>query len=667
MTKRFLISIAAMFAAVASPQFVSAQTANPESAVPPRIAVDDFVDAGFLRGPMLSPDGEQMMFRETLNKKTFIGIKRLEASKINHIAVPEKNHLKWYRWAGPNQALISISSTGFLDGELVPVSNLIRYDLQKNEMVRLGRKTQGIIGDDVLYVDPDGVYILLALQKTIYDYPGVFRVELADNSLTEIVKPQSNIWQWIADDRGIVRMGISYAGRTTKIYYRRANDAKFELISKIKDNADEESQKNDLLEVVRVVSGKDDGYVLSNKETGRFALYKFNYLTREIGEKVFDHAENDLTSFWLNDDGSALEAVTYTDDRDRIVWFDETYKKRQRSLEKALPGQEVWLQSRSRDGNRTIVYTTSPTDPGSYFLYDAAAKRLDRFAGLNEKLDPAQLSVTKYVRYPARDGLTIPAYLTLPVGRKPSKLPLIILPHGGPFGVRDTLDFSMEVQFLANRGYAVLQPNFRGTSSYGEEYYKRGEGQIGRAMQDDLDDGMDWLVKEGTVDPARVCIVGSSYGGYAAIWGIIRNPERYRCAASFAGVTDWKPQLRFDRKYLESRYHREWQNQVRGEKEFDLDSVSPVKLAAKLDRPLLLTHGDEDSNVPFSQYKSMVEALKKVGKSVETHVYEGEGHGFNNPDNEKDWLTRLETFLAKHNPADGTGATPPSPAPTAPK
>ncbi|MBL0022546.1 MAG: S9 family peptidase [Sphingomonadales bacterium] len=595
-----------------------------------------------------------MAFRVYQNKKTYLNIKTIGEASILQNALPEKHSLNWYRWAGPDRLVISLTGISRYEGEEIPTSMLIRYDVNQKQAIPLGRKSQGFIGDDVLYIAPDGEYLLLALQESIFDYPGVYRVNLADNSFTEIVRPQSNIWDWIADDKGIVRMGFAYADRTTRIYYRRTNDEKFNLISKIKDRDDDASKKNDLLEVVRVVSGKDEGYVLSNEKTGRFALHKFNYLTREGGEKGFDHPDNDLTSFSLSDDGSTLESVTYTDDRDRIVWFDAFYKKRQSALEKALPDQEIWLQSRSRDGNKTIVFTTSPTDPGSYFLYDAPGKKLERIAGLNDEIDPTQMAVTKYVRYPARDGLSIPAYLTLPVGRDPKALPLIILPHGGPFGVRDTLDFSSEVQFLANRGFAVLQSNYRGSDSYGEDYYKRGEGQIGRTMQDDLDDGMDWLVKQGIADPARVCIVGSSYGGYAALWGVIRNPERYRCGASFAGVTDWRSQLKYDSRSLKSRYAREWQGRVQGDKDFNLDTVSPVKLAANLQKPVLLTHGDDDTNVPFSQYKSFVAALKKAGKSVETHVYEGEGHGFEDPENEKDWLNRLEAFLAKHNPADLT-------------
>ena len=251
----------------------------------------------------------------------------------------------------------------------------------------------------------------------------------------------------------------------------------------------------------------------------------------------------------------------------------------------------------------------------------------------------------------ARDGLKIPAYLTLPKHREAKNLPLIILPHGGPYGVRDTLDYNSEVQFLANRGYAVLQPNYRGSDSYGEEFYKKGVGQIGRAMQDDLDDGMDWLVERGIADPGRVCLVGASYGGYAALWGVTRNPKRYRCAASFAGVTDLRKQLKYDGRFLSSRYKRKWKTTVKGDDEFDLDSVSPARTASRLTRPILLAHGKKDSNVPFSQFNMFRSALEKAEKKAELVVYEDEGHGFSNPENEQNWLKKLEAFLQKHNPA----------------
>ena len=644
----FLASISLILPASAqdTPTPISASSA------PPKIPSEVFVAPGYMYRPLISPDGQKIAFRERLDKKIYLSVRPVDGTHLKRLALPAKHSLNWYRWASDAKLLISVTGVGQIYGIEVPVNVLLAHDLISGQTMQLGRKTQGLVGDDVLYVDPNGDYLLLALAKSIFERPAVYRVGIADNSLTEIVRPQSGIGSWLADDKGIVRMGLAYSSLNTKIYYRRSNDEKFALISKIRESDDDDTRAESLIDVSHIVSGKDEGYVLSNKETGRFALYSFNYLTREIGEKIFGHDENDVTGFDLSDDGTTIESARFTDDRDRIIWFDASYKKHQRLLDKALPGQEAWIQSRSRDGSKMTVFSTSPTDPGSYYIFEPSAGKLHRFAGINDRINPAKLAVTKYVRYTARDGLSIPAYLTLPVGRSAKGLPLVIMPHGGPYGIRDTLDYNSEVQFLANRGYAVIQPNFRGSDSYGEEYYKRGEGQIGRAMQDDLDDAMDWLVKDGIVYPSRVCIVGASYGGYAALWCVIRNPERYRCAASFAGVTDFESQLKYSLKTLQTRYRREWQTTVQGDQKFDLDTVSPAKNADRLTRPILLTHGDQDSRVPFSQYKTMLSALKKAGKSAETHVYVDEGHGFDDNANAKDWLDRLEAFLAKHNPAD---------------
>ncbi len=299
-----------------------------------------------------------------------------------------------------------------------------------------------------------------------------------------------------------------------------------------------------------------------------------------------------------------------------------------------------------------IIFSISSTDPGSYYLFKPDERKLDRIGGINDPIDPEKMAEPKYVEYYARDGLKIKAYLTLPRGKAERDLPLVILPHGGPYDIRDTWDYNAEVQFLANRGYAVFRPNFRGSGGYGEDFYSKGEGQIGRAIQDDLDDGMDWLVKQGVVDASRVCLVGSSYGGYAAMWGVIRNPERYRCAASFAGVTDLAKQIKYDNKFLRSRYAREWKKTVQGEDDFDLDTVSPAHNIAKLKRPLLVAHGKDDSNVPFSQFKHIESSAKKNNILIEQKVYQDEGHGFSDRKNEADWYTRLETFLRQHNPPD---------------
>ncbi len=258
------------------------------------------------------------------------------------------------------------------------------------------------------------------------------------------------------------------------------------------------------------------------------------------------------------------------------------------------------------------------------------------------------------VDYSARDGTRIRAYLTLPRGREAKDLPLIVLPHGGPYGIRDTLEYSDEVQLLANRGYAVLQPNYRGSGGFGKSFEDLGKGQIGRQMQDDLDDAMDWAVTEGIADPARVCLVGASYGGYAALWGVIRNPERYRCAASFAGVTDFDKQLSYDADFLSRKGRRAWRERVRGEAEaFDLDTVSPARQAARLTRPILVVHGRKDNRVPFEQFEIMRNAVQKAGVSGAEFVeLKDAGHGFTNAADETAWFDALIGFLAKNNPPD---------------
>lgn len=263
-----------------------------------------------------------------------------------------------------------------------------------------------------------------------------------------------------------------------------------------------------------------------------------------------------------------------------------------------------------------------------------------------------QLARPRPVTYTARDGTKIRAYLTLPRGRVAQGLPLIILPHGGPYGVRDKLEYNDEVQLLANRGYAVIQPNFRGSGGYGKAFFELGAGQIGRAMQDDLDDAMDWAVAEGIADKDRVCVVGSSYGGYAALWSVIRNPERYRCAASFAGVTDWDLILKYDKRFFTRKAGKQWVQRVQGEEGFDLDSVSPYRLAANLTRPVLVAHGKEDFNVPWSQFTKFRSAAKDAKIAPVELVFEDEGHGFDKPESEQRWYEELIAFLALHNPAD---------------
>jgi len=654
-----LCTCSAAFAQVTAPASEPAPAAasaavppdqKPDEAAEDFIPIKAFTAPGHIFQPMISPDGKRIIYHEKIGDKNYLAIMSIDEGKEKkRLGVPLR--LNWYRWAGSDRIIFSVGNSFALLGIPVLVPGLYSYELATGEYEKLSDRNEVLAGGTVLHVDPHGRYLIMAARESVRDYPSVFRVHLTDKQVVKIVDEQDRINEWVADGDGVIRMGLSYRGRSMRVYYRRGDGEEFDEIGRVKFRGKEEDIENSIYDITKIIAGSDEGYLLSNRDTGRFALYRFNFATREFGEKIFDHPDNDVSDYQLNADGSELLSVSFTDTRDRKLWFDEKFKKYQAALEKAVPGQEVWIASRSENDERMVIFTTSSTDPGSYYFFEPAAKKLDRFGGINDSIDPARLSPTQPVSYAARDGLKIHAYLTLPRKSPAQMLPLIIFPHGGPFGVRDTPDYNRDVQFLADRGYAVLQPNYRGSSSYGEEFHLAGEGEIGRKMQDDLDDGMDWLVEQGIVDRARVCIYGASYGGYAAIWGLIRNPERYRSGISYAGVTDWKKQLRFSSKFLRSRYRKELRNVIRGDDGFDLDDVSPAENIAKLQRPLLVGQGKQDRIVPESQYELLLKRAKKANITFDTKLYPNDGHDLVIRNNQQDWYKTVKSFLQKHNPA----------------
>jgi dipeptidyl aminopeptidase/acylaminoacyl peptidase len=641
-------------AAVAAVQPASAQEAPDDAAAveaeapPPLIPTSAFAGRSELESAKLSPDGARLAVIVKLE-----GVSRLvlvDASTrqmVGGYSLGSKIDVEWLRWAGNERIILSLSTPGEFFGAEVQFTRLALVHLGEQWVEMLGGKIGGVTGDDVIHVAEDGSYALVSIQKTIYDYPAVYRYDLVqDSKPVQIQSPRDGVWNWYADNAGVVRIGTGWLNRRLRVFYRTGPDAELKQIASLKEG-DEESK---FWDIVQIISGSDKGYVLQENDAGRVGLYLFDYSTREIVEPVYENPDWDVESALLRD-GKPLAAF-YTDDRERVVWFDDAAKKQHELLTRALEDTDIWVTSRSTDNSRMLVWAGSEADPGVLYVYTPGEKRMDQFAELRPKVDFRALARPKAVTYKARDGTTINAYLTLPRGREAKGLPLIILPHGGPFWVRDSLRYDDEVQLLANRGYAVLQPNFRGSGGYGDDFHELGAGEIGRGMQNDLDDGMDWLVGQGIADPARVCVVGGSYGGYAAMWSVLRNPERYRCAASWAGVTDWDKMLKYDRRFLSKKGRAEWEGLVEGDGTNPLDEVSPYRLAAQLSRPLLLAHGTDDSNVPFSQYKRMSKAAKKAPVPPTELVIEDEGHSFSKAENEQAWYDALEAFLAEHNPAD---------------
>ena len=598
--------------------------------------------------PVLSPDGGKMLASLTVQRSTVLGIIGLDGQSVKTIGINDDQDLLDYWWAGDGKVIFTVGSRmeWYGRGERY-VTRAFAYDLASGKAIPLGPKVQSEVGDDIIWIDPAGRSILMTSQPDQFTYPSVFRVSLDDGKPKLEQGPYDFGWDWQADYTGKVRFGQAWRANNWFTYYRKPGAS-----GPAGQAPHAYTEEKSLGFGYLVRPNSDEGFAFFPSENRRYALYRFNFATQQRGEKLFEHATNDLSGARIDMKTGEPIGVFFTSDRPRVAWLDPGMKVLQETLDANFDGKVVSIVSQDKERRRYVILVRASNDPGSYYLYEPSGNKLSRLGRIAPAVDPAGLSTTQYIRYKARDGLEIPAYLTLPVGRDPKNLPLIIMPHGGPYGVRDALGYDNEVQFLANRGYVVLQPNYRGSDGYGGEFADKGRGQWGRAMQDDIDDGMDFLAKQGTVDPKRVCLVGGSYGGYVAMWGATRNPERYRCAVSFAGVSDLDKQLDYSSDFLTgTRWRKDWQETVKGDKKFDLSSISPLAKVADLKVPVMLVHGGKDTTVPPKQTETYDKALTAAGKPHVTYYYPSERHGFSDPKNEKDYLDKLEAFLTKYNPS----------------
>jgi dipeptidyl aminopeptidase/acylaminoacyl peptidase len=335
-------------------------------------------------------------------------------------------------------------------------------------------------------------------------------------------------------------------------------------------------------------------------------------------------------------------------------WLDPEIGAAAAVLIHAFQGRDVELEDWSEDRTRFLARVAGPGAPGVWYLYDKARKEVSPIGEEYPDLAGAAFGTTRWITYKARDGLEIPAYLTLPPGAKDgSRLPLIVFPHGGP-KARDQFDFDFIAQFLATRGYAVLQPQFRGSWGFGQAFEDAGKGEWGGKMQTDLIDGVGALAANGQIDPKRVCIVGASFGGYSALAGAALYPDAYRCAASIAGIADLGLLLVEEaRSYgREGASTDELRDDLGAASSEKLMAQSPARHAGEVRAPVLLIHGDKDTVVPIEQSRRMAEVLKAAGKPYELIELPDENHYLTKAANRTRTLEALEAFLAKNLPVE---------------
>lgn len=406
-------------------------------------------------------------------------------------------------------------------------------------------------------------------------------------------------------------------------------------------------------------------YVSSNLETGdKQAIHKYDPVANKLGEKIAVHPRVDITpgdspeTFGppgiplVFDKDGALVGISVEGEKPETVWFREREAKLQATIDASLPKGNV-NTIRLLPENRALIFSRSGSDPGTYYLFDEPKKQLRELSRPRAWIKPQQMGAVQTIRYKARDGMEIPAYLTLPAGKEAKGLPLVAWIHGGPWA-RDSYGWDPEVQFLASRGYAVLQPNYRGSEGFGQKHLKAGFKQLGQTMQDDITDGIKSLIDQGIVDKDRVCIGGHSYGGYATMMGLIREPQMFRCGINGMGVTDlfWWIDLGYtDFNLIDPDAAEAYLKVAIGDPSRDramMEASSPRMNAAKVQAPVLFLHGGSDRRVPIKHAEAMRDALKAANKPYEWLVFPEEGHGFMKESNRIAQFKAMEAFLAKH-------------------
>ena len=500
-----------------------------------------------------------------------------------------------------------------------------------------GEKVRAMIVDAL--VDHDN-YIIVSHNKRDPKVFDVFRTDVKTGEQKLIAQNPGNITSWMTDHEGKLRIAGTTDGVNTTLLYRESEDEPFKPI--LTTNFKEQ------VEPILFTFDNKRLIVQSNRGRDKTAIFEFDPLTVKEGKLIAEHPEVDMASVNYSRKRKVLTVANYTTWKGQRQFLDKEAENMFKAVEKKLPGYEIAFTSANKAEDKYIVATFNDKSRGKRYLYSKADDKLGFIADISPWLPEAELADMKPISYQARDGLTINGYLTLPKGVAAKNLPVIVNPHGGPWA-RDEWRFNPEVQFLANRGYAVFQMNFRGSTGYGRKFWEASFKQWGKAMQDDVTDGVQWLIKEGVADPKRIGIYGGSYGGYTTLAGITFTPDLYAAAVDYVGVSNlftflntippyWTPYLAMLHEMVG---HPEKDKEL-------LTSASPALQADKIKTPLFIAQGAKDPRVNKAESDQMVEALKKRGVTVEYMVKENEGHGFRNEENRFEFYEAMEKFLAKH-------------------
>ena len=616
------------------------------------VAPEPFFQHASYREMRLSPSGKYLAALVPSGGRVRIAVIDVETKAATIAGALQDDDIEWFEWVNDNRLVFSAIDLQAGLGEQRG-GGLFAVNRDGKDFRILAPTLKGQANRNqlvyryalLLTVLRDGSDdILVTANEPDARFPDVYRMNTSTGrkTLKSGDKP-GDVVRWVADRQGEVRAAVELdKGTTVRVFWRADERSKWVQL--------EEANHRDAMFLPVAFDGDGSLFVTSNIGRDTWALYRYDTQKRAIGAEVAAHPRVDLQGGLIFDRRrNEVVGLRYEAERPGFVWFDEGRARLQKAVDDALPGR---VNAIALADTRALVTSFSDTDPGSFYLFDIEHRKLEYLAARRPQIKPEAMPARLPVRYAARDGLEIPAYLTLPKGKAPNNLPLVVIVHGGPYVHGATWAWSAEPAFLASLGYAVLEPAFRGSTGWGSKLFLAGWKQWGFAMQDDLDDGMDWLAGRGVVDPKRACIMGGSYGGYAVMMGLARDPDRWRCGINFVGVTDIN--LMFDIAWSDFAYSdfiRYTAKEMIGDPDKDaarLKAASPLENAAKIKAPVLMVYGAQDRRVPLVFGEKMRNALEARGTPVEWEVYSDEAHGFLLEKNRFDFYARTARFLERH-------------------
>jgi dipeptidyl aminopeptidase/acylaminoacyl peptidase len=605
----------------------------PKEQIPRLIPLEDFFKNPESTGYDLSPDGAHIAFLKPWQKRLNVHVQKIGEEEVTRITSATERDVAGFIWAN-NERIAYVQDTAGDENFRLYAVNIDGSGFQ--ELTPFEKVRVGIV--DELENDPE--HMLIDMNKRDARVFDVYRININTGQMEMIAQNPGNITGWMTDHDGKLRIALTTDGVNTGVLYRDTEKDDFQTLIT--------TSFKDTFNPLFFTFDNKNLYVASNIGRDKEAIYEYNVEKKENIRLIYEHPEVDVNTLMKSDKRKKITGTYYYTEKLHYHFFDEDREQLQAELERRLPGYEVRVYSMSKDETKVLVRTFSDRSLGAYYFLDRGTNEFLKLVDVSPWLNEDELCEMEPVSYTSRDGLTIHGYLTLPKGLKPKNLPAIINPHGGPWD-RDTWGFLPDVQFLANRGYAVLQMNFRTSTGYGRKFWEAGFKQNGLAIQDDITDGVKWLIDRGVADPERVGIYGGSYGGYCTLAGLAFTPDLYACGVDYVGISSFFTILEGIPPYWEPM--REMFYEMVGHPEKDkelLERISPLFHADKIKAPLFVAQGANDPRVNKIESDQIVEAVKKRGIEVEYMVKDNEGHGFRNEENRFDFYRAMEKFLAKH-------------------